>query len=60
MYPAQTNLPYKFVEHCKNQNSIVNFPPISLVKPGQYMMWIQAKSEGEIITQKFDFEIVHD
>ena len=44
----------------KKQNSIVNFPPISLDKPGQYMMWIQAKSEGEIITQKFDFEIVHD
>ena len=26
----------------------MNFPPISLDKPGQYMLWIQAKTEGEI------------
>ena len=44
----------------KNQNSIVNFPPINLDKPGDYIMWIQAKSEGEIITQKFDFKIVRN
>ena len=42
----------------KNQNSIVSFPPINLDKPGNYIMWIQAKSEGEIITQKFNFQII--
>jgi len=36
----------------------VSFPPINLDKPGNYIMWIQAKSEGEIITQKFNFQII--
>ena len=42
----------------KNKNSFVTFPPISLDKSGEYIMWVQAKSEGEIITQKFDFIII--
>ena len=44
----------------KNQNSFVTFPPILLDKSGKYIMWVQAKSEGEIITQKFDFIVVDD
>ena len=44
----------------ENKKSIVNFPPLILDKPGDYIMWIQAKSEEEIITQKFDFRIIND
>jgi len=42
----------------EDQNSFVTFPPINLDKPGEYTMWIQAKSGGEIITQQFDFKII--
>ena len=44
----------------KNQESIVSFPPINLDTPGNYVMWIQAKSKGEIITEKFDFKIMYE
>tara|TARA_Y100001970_G_C14221341_1_gene852881 strand:+ start:1220 stop:2701 length:1482 start_codon:yes stop_codon:yes gene_type:complete len=42
----------------EDQNSFVTFPPINLDKLGEYTMWIQAKSGGEIITQQFDFKII--
>ena len=42
-----------------NQNSFLSFPPIVLEKAGKYFMWIQGKSNNEIITDKFEF-IVKD
>ena len=42
-----------------NQNSFLSFPSIMLEKSGKYFMWIQGKSNNEIITEKFEF-IVQD
>ena len=41
-----------------SQNGEVNFPSIKLVKTGSYAIWVQVKSAGEVITQKFDFEVI--
>ena len=41
-----------------SQNGEVNFPSIKLGKTGSYAIWVQVKSEGEVITQKFDFEVI--
>ena len=38
-------------------NGEVNFPAIKLGTPGNYAIWVQVKSAGEVITQKFDFEV---
>ena len=39
-------------------NGEVNFPAIKLGTPGNYAIWVQVKSAGEVITQKFDFEVI--
>jgi len=36
----------------------VNFPAIKLGTAGNYAIWVQVKSAGEVITQKFDFEVI--
>ena len=46
--------------YLEDEKSILNFPPINLEQPGDYIMWIQAKSMGEIITQKFDFTVLSE
>ena len=38
-------------------NGEVSFPAINLENKGEYGLWVQVKSAGEVITQKFDFEI---
>ena len=38
-------------------NGKVSFPAIKLENTGEYGLWVQVKSSGEVITQKFDFEI---
>ena len=38
-------------------NGEVNFPAIKLTTPGNYSIWVQVKSAGEVITQKFDFNV---
>jgi len=38
-------------------NGEVSFPAINLENTGEYGLWVQVKSDGEVITQKFDFEI---
>ena len=38
-------------------NGEVSFPAINLENTGEYGLWVQVKSAGEVITQKFDFEI---
>lgn len=38
-------------------NGKVSFPAMKLENTGEYGLWVQVKSEGEVITQKFDFEI---
>jgi hypothetical protein len=38
-------------------NGKVSFPAINLENAGEYGLWVQVKSAGEVITQKFDFEI---
>ena len=38
-------------------NGEVSFPSINLDNTGEYGLWVQVKSDGEVITQKFDFEI---
>lgn len=35
----------------------VAFPPLSLNKAGQYFMWVQVKTEGKVITEKFSFTV---
>ena len=35
----------------------VNFPPIFLNKPGEYFMWVQVKTEGEVVTERFSFRV---
>jgi hypothetical protein len=39
-------------------NGEVNFPAIKLGTPGNYTIWVQVKSAGEVITQEFDFEVI--
>ena len=39
-------------------NSLLSFPPLILDTPGEYILWVQAKTNGEIITEKFDFKII--
>jgi len=39
-------------------NGEVNFPAIKLTTPGNYSIWVQVKSAGEVITQKFDFNVI--
>ena len=46
--------------YLEDEKSILNFPPINLEQPGDYIMWIQAKSMGEIITHKFDFTVLSE
>ena len=41
-------------------NSFLSFPPIIIDKPGKYFMWIQGKSNNEIITEKFEFNIMNE
>ena len=38
-------------------NGEVSFPAINLENTGKYGLWVQVKSAGEVITQKFDFEV---
>ena len=38
-------------------NGKVSFPSMKLENTGEYGLWVQVKSSGEVITQKFDFEI---
>jgi len=38
-------------------NGKISFPAINLENAGEYGLWVQVKSAGEVITQKFDFEI---
>ena len=40
-----------------NQSSFLSFPPLILEKEGKYFMWIQGKSNNEIITEKFEFVV---
>ena len=48
-------------DHYSNQNYSVNgevgFPPLRLIKAGDYTVWVQVKTEYKIITQKFNFTI---
>ena len=48
-------------DHFSNQNYSVNgevgFPPLRLIKAGDYTVWVQVKAENKIITQKFNFTI---
>lgn len=41
-------------------NSFLSFPPIIIDKTGKYFMWIQGKSNNEIITEKFEFNIMNE
>ena len=36
----------------------VSFPPLSLDKAGDYFMWVQVKTEGEVVTEKFSFRVM--
>ena len=38
-------------------NSLLGFPPLFLDTPGDYMLWVQAKTNGEIITERFNFVV---
>jgi len=42
------------------KNSFLSFPPIIIDNPGKYFLWIQGKSNNEIITQKFEFNIINE
>lgn len=48
-------------DHYSNQNYSVSgevgFPPLRLIKAGDYTVWVQVKTENKIITQKFNFTI---
>jgi hypothetical protein len=35
----------------------VHFPPITLDKPGEYYMWVQVKTAGDVVTEKFIFTV---
>ena len=35
----------------------VTFPPLSLDKAGEYYMWVQVKTEGEVVTERFKFRV---
>ena len=37
----------------------VSFPPLSLDKAGDYYMWVQVKTEGEVVTEKFSFTVMN-
>ena len=43
-----------------NQNSFLSFPPVMLSNPGKYFMWIQGKSNNEIVTEKFEFNVIDE
>jgi len=43
-----------------NLNSFLSFPPLILNTPGKYFMWIQGKSNNEIITDKFELTIIDE
>jgi hypothetical protein len=43
-----------------NKNSFLSFPPVILSKPGKYFMWIQGKSNNEIVTEKFEFNVIDE
>ena len=42
------------------KNSFLSFPPIIIDDPGKYFLWIQGKSNNEIITEKFEFNIINE
>ena len=42
------------------KNSFLSFPPIIIDKPGKYFMWIQGKSNSEIITEKFELIVIDE
>ena len=35
----------------------VAFPPLSLDKTGEYYIWVQVKTEGEVVTERFKFRV---
>ena len=46
-----------FSNHNYSVNGEVGFPPLRLIKAGDYTVWVQVKTENKIITQKFNFTI---
>ena len=46
-----------FSNHNYSVNGEVGFPPLRLIKAGDYTVWVQVKTENKIITQKFNFAI---
>ena len=42
------------------KNSFLSFPPIIIDNPGKYYLWIQGKSNNQIITEKFEFHIINE
>ena len=42
------------------KNSFLSFPPIIIDDPGKYYLWIQGKSNNQIITEKFEFHIINE
>ena len=48
---------YQAHEH-SNKNGQLQFPSLILDKKGSYSLWVQVKVEGEVLTQKFNFELI--
>jgi len=48
---------YQTHEH-SNKNGQLQFPSLILDKKGSYSLWVQVKVEGEVLTQKFNFELI--
>ena len=47
-----------FSEGIQSNIGKVSFPPLSLDKAGDYFMWVQVKTEGEVVTEKFSFRVM--
>ena len=45
-------------KNAQNKSDQLQFPSLILDKKGSYSLWVQVKVEGEVLTQKFNFELI--